>query len=92
MALDTEIVLELSKGPQPKTKQHTFQLMAEMPEDYKVKILNKATGQIVFEGTVEAGKADVTVELSDFGKQTYEVYINDTYFADNGDVTVDFDS
>lgn len=90
VSVDEEIVLELSKGPEPGTKQHTFKLLPDMPEDYKVKIVNKDSGKTVYEGTVKAGVAEVTVELKDTGKQTYEVYINDTYFGDNGDVTVDF--
>ena len=57
-----------------------------------MKIVNKESGETVYNGTVKAGVAEVTVELKGTGKQTYEVYINDTYFGDNGDVTVNFGS
>ena len=90
VALDTEIVLELAKGPAESTKNYTFALLENMEEAYKVKIINKSTGKAVYEGTVPAGQSSVTVQLTGAGKQTYEIYINDLYFGDNGDTTVDF--
>jgi len=90
VAVDTQIVLELSRGAGETTKRHTFRLVKDMSEAYEVKIVNKTTGQTVYRGTVPAGQAEVTVGLTGSGRQTYEIYINGLYFGDNGDVTVDF--
>ena len=94
VAVDTQIVLELSKGPAntPVTKSHTFQLMEGMQESYEVKIVNKTTGQTVYSGTVPADQTSVTVSLTGTGKQTYEVEINGLPVADYGQIVVDFGS
>ncbi len=92
VAVDTEIVLELSKGGPQVTKSHTFGLLEGMTSAYKVKIVEKASGVTVYSGTVPAEESDVTVNLTGSGRVTYEIYINDTYFGDYGDVTVDFGS
>ena len=91
VSVDTEIVLELSKGGAQVPKDHTFGLIEGMTSNYKVEIVEKDSGKTVYSGTVSADESAVTVSLIGSGKVTYLVYINDTYFGDYGDVTVDFD-
>lgn len=93
VALDEEIVLELSKGGVEATKNHTFKLVEGMDAAYKVKIVDKTAGKTVFDGTVDAGKADVTVQLTGSGKHTYEITIDGMVFGDYPDnLVVDFGS
>ena len=92
VAVDTQIVLELSKGGAQVTKNHTFGLVDGMAEEYTVEIRESASGKVVHTQKVAADKTELTVSLTGSGKVNYEVWINGIYLPEYGIVTVDFGS
>ena len=88
--VNTQIVLQLSKGPQAVevTKTVTFELLDDMMESYTVTIKDD-TGAVILTQTITGGQPTVDVQLTGSGTRTYEVYINDMYFSSK---SVDFNA
>ena len=87
----TTIVLKLSEGPKPKEtkKMVKFGLMEDALEAYPVKITRKDTGDVVFEATMAASKAEIELELSGIGKITYVVSLGG---GNSYELEVDFEA
>ncbi len=90
VAVNTQIVLQLSKGPVEveTTKTVPFTLLEDMVENYKL-VIKDENGKEVFNRTISSGESSVNVTLTGKGVQIYELYINDIYFSTQ---KVDFNS
>ena len=86
IAVNTPIVLTVSKGPAEVTKQVTFGLVEGMVDPYTVWIVDEAGNKDVYE--ITDGRDSIIVLLKGTGKKTYKVYINEEYFMSQ---EVDFD-
>lgn len=86
----TNIVLKLSEGPKPKEvkKMVRFGLMEDALEAYPVKIVQKDTGEVIFEATIAASKTAIELELTGAGKITYVVTLEGNSYEQE----VDFDT
>jgi serine/threonine-protein kinase len=71
--VNTQIVLQISKGPAEITKMVNFGLMEDMIEAYEVVITRKDTGEEIFNATISASKTEISLELSGKGKVIYVV-------------------
>ena len=69
--LNTKIQLKLSTG----TKEVTFGLIEGMVEPYNVKIIRKDTGEVIFDGQMQAGESEVKRELTGKGTVIYVITI-----------------
>ena len=69
--LNTKIQLKLSTG----TKEVTFGLVEGMVEPYNVKIIRKDTGEVIFDGQMQAGESEVKRELTGKGTVIYVITI-----------------
>jgi len=85
-AVNTPIVLKVSKGPSEVTKQVTFGLVEGMVDPYTVWIEDEAGNRDEYE--ITDGRDSIIVLLKGSGKKTYKVYINGEYFMSQ---EVDFD-
>ena len=80
VAVDTEIVLTISKGPAPTeppevTKEIVIKLPTDRTESYVVGLY--LNGKMVLdEQLIEPGTASITVKLTGTGVQEYDLYIN----------------
>ncbi len=85
VAINTEIVLQLSKGPVPKesTKTVTFNMPENLKEDHIVEIRDQ-NGEVVFTQKITGGTASFNVTLTGIGVQTYELWILDLQGDDEG--------
>ena len=97
VAVNTEIVLQLSKGPVPqeKTKVVTFYMPSGLKEDHVVEVRDQ-NGEVVFNKEVKGGTESFHVTLTGIGVQTYYLYILDEQGNPANPVpekqTVDFNS
>ena len=85
VAINTKIVLTLSKGPTepPEVeKTVTFELVKDMPDDYKVTVTRKDTGEIVYDGLVNYAQSSIDLVLTGKGTVIFEVKIDDIYYTD----------
>lgn len=71
--VNTQIVLQISKGPAEITKMVNFGLMEDMIEAYEVIITRKDTGEEIFNASISASKTEISLELSGKGKVIYVV-------------------
>ena len=80
--VNTEIVLQLSKGPEPKvvTKTVPFSLPDDLVEPYTLTIKDE-TGAVVLTQQITDAAPSLDVQLTGSGVQIYELYINDIYYA-----------
>ena len=85
VAVNTKIVLELSKGPtEPPVveKTVTFYLVKDMPDDYQVTITRKDTGEIAYDALVSYVNSSIDVTLTGKGTVIFEVKIDGIFFDD----------
>lgn len=81
--VNTEIILQVSKGPVPETipevtKSVTLKLPDGLLDAYSLKIVYNGT--TVYENTkVQPDMTELTVELSGSGTQYFDIYINGAY-------------
>ncbi|MBR3974085.1 MAG: PASTA domain-containing protein [Oscillospiraceae bacterium] len=80
VAVDTEIVLTISKGPAPTdppevTKEIVIKLPADRTEAYVVGLYLNGK-MILDEQLIEPGTTSITVKLTGTGVQEYDLYIN----------------
>ena len=81
VAINTKIVLELSKGPtEPPQVEKTvnFALADGMLEVYQVTITRMDTGEVVYNGMVSPETPSLELTLKGSGKVTFEIKIGDT--------------
>ena len=91
--VDTEITLEISTGP--KTIKKTFALPGsdtEDPGEVSVVIKNVTTGKEVYSAMISAAQESVEVELTGYGKMTFEVMVDGMLYSTGPDIIVDFDA
>ena len=88
VAVNTKIVLELSKGPtEPPApveveKTVTFGLMDGMTEAYQVTITRKDTGETVYNDLVDAEASSIDLTVKGAGTVTFEIQIGGVWFDD----------
>ena len=85
VAINTKIVLELSKGPTepPEVeKTVTIGLMDGMTEAYQVTVVRKDTGEVVYDGTVAAEVSSLELTLKGKGTVIYEIKIGGIWLND----------
>ena len=90
--VDTEITLEVCVGPKKMTIE--FELPGsegDDPGEVSVVITNVTTGKEVYSGMVSATKDSIEVEVSGFGKMTFEVTVDGMVYSTGPDIIVDFD-
>lgn len=95
--VQTQIVLTVSEGPQeteapttePEPQPKTVRMTITLPEREEAYVLSlRQGGQDVTEPTtILPGTADITLELTGTGIQTYDLYINDEFYDS---IDVDF--
>ena len=82
VAINTQIILQLSKGPVEveKTKLVKFTLLEDMVQDYEL-VVKDETGKEVAKRTISSSDSSVELTLTGKGVQIYELYINGIYFS-----------
>ena len=80
--VDTEIILEVSSGPDVSsptetTKQVTISLPGDYPEAYKLTV--KKGDTVIIEQTIEPTQPEITVEFTGSGIEYFDCYINDEF-------------
>ena len=90
--MDTEITLEVCVGSKKMTI--AFDLPGgegDDPGEVSVVITNVTTGKEVYSGMVSATKDSIEVEVTGYGKMTFEVTVDGMVYSTGPDITVDFD-
>ena len=94
VAIDTEIEVVVCVGPVTKADV-SFELPGgggEDPGKVTVVITNVTTGEEVFNDQVSAADTEVKVDLTGYGKMTYEVTVDGMVYSTGLDIVVDFDA
>ena len=94
VAIDTEIEVVVCVGPVTKADV-SFELPGgggEDPGKVTVVITNVTTGEEVFNGQFSAADTEVKVDLTGYGKMTYEVTVDGMVYSTGLDIVVDFDA
>ena len=92
LRVDTEITLEVCVGSKKMTI--AFDLPGgegDDPGEVSVVITNVTTGKEVYSGMVSATKDSIEVEVTGYGKMTFEVTVDGMVYSTGPDITVDFD-
>ena len=79
--VNTEIVLQLSKGPEPKevTKTVTIDLPDDLVEPYTL-MLKDEYGTVLLTQTISDCPPSIDVQLTGSGVKNYQAFINDIYY------------
>ena len=82
VAINTEIVLQLSKCPVEveRTKTVKFTLLEDMVQDYEL-VVKDENGNEIAKRTISSSESSVELTLTGKGVQIYELYINGIYFS-----------